>query len=568
MLSTALNLVSKKSTASKLLSNILTHKVVTNGSNSAGVGSNGVVVLQSHGEQTFQQAAYVDQQLANNTSLPLLAGVPVSIKDNFNTIGLKTTAGSNILRHYDSEYDAEVVTRLRAQGAIICAKANLDEFGMGSSMINSAFGSCSSPWSKSEDGSNDPITPGGSSGASAVLVASNVVSVAIASDTGGSVRQPASYCGVVGLKPTYGALSRHGLIAYASSMDTPGIIAKNVIDTAIVFSALAGKDDKDPSSIATDHSQLISKLIGDNGSRSSSTTNKFDFKVSDPMTTDTIEELMKLASTTQPNSLQGMRVGIPHEFVLDEMDHSIRELWKSSAAHLEAAGAKLVTLSLPAYKLALPCYYVLACAEAASNLARYDGLRYGVNKTGDAQKYDSKTKADVKSSHSAQDFLHSVAANRGDLFGPEVIKRILTGTFVLTKGAIENFYGKAQTVRQLIVKETLNAFEQEVDVMLFPTSPKLPFHLSNPPQGIHMLLHDLFTVPANLTGCPAISVPVGTGHVDSSNNDSSSKGIKSEVPVGMQVMSMRNNELAMLKTALALEQRVQFHEKHRPPQSV
>jgi aspartyl-tRNA(Asn)/glutamyl-tRNA(Gln) amidotransferase subunit A len=568
MLSTALNLVSKKSTASKLLSNILTHKVVTNGSNSAGVGSNGVVVLQSHGEQTFQQAAYVDQQLANNTSLPLLAGVPVSIKDNFNTIGLKTTAGSNILRHYDSEYDAEVVTRLRAQGAIICAKANLDEFGMGSSMINSAFGSCSSPWSKSEDGSNDPITPGGSSGASAVLVASNVVSVAIASDTGGSVRQPASYCGVVGLKPTYGALSRHGLIAYASSMDTPGIIAKNVIDTAIVFSALAGKDDKDPSSIATDHSQLISKLIGDNGSRSSSTTNKFDFKVSDPMTTDTIEELMKLASTTQPNSLQGMRVGIPHEFVLDEMDHSIRELWKSSAAHLEAAGAKLVTLSLPAYKLALPCYYVLACAEAASNLARYDGLRYGVNKTGDAQKYDSKSKGDVKSSHSAQDFLHSVAANRGDLFGPEVIKRILTGTFVLTKGAIENFYGKAQTVRQLIVKETLNAFEQEVDVMLFPTSPKLPFHLSNPPQGIHMLLHDLFTVPANLTGCPAISIPVGTGHVDSSNNDSSSKGIKSEVPVGMQVMSMRNNELAMLKTALALEQRVQFHEKHRPPQSV
>jgi aspartyl-tRNA(Asn)/glutamyl-tRNA(Gln) amidotransferase subunit A len=533
MLSTALALTTKAVTSRSLLAAVISHPMVATSTSPLGH-----VVLESHCEQTLSDADVIDLMRFDEKPMSILAGIPISVKDNFNTVGLKTTAASRMLENYNSAYDAEVVTRIRAAGGIICAKANLDEFGMGSSMINSAFGACSSPWSKAVE---NAVTPGGSSGASAVLVASGVVTAAIGSDTGGSVRQPASFCGIVGLKPTYGSLSRHGLIAYASSMDTPGIMTKSVVDAAITFSALAGKDEKDPSSISTNHTALVSNLLG------------CDFPSGADITSDKIKQLMKLSSESSNDELKGMKVGIPHEFILDEMDSGIADLWKAAAKELENAGATVVTVSLPSYKLSLPCYYVLACAEASSNLSRFDGFRYGNVELAKANVGVSHSKAEgPKVSHSAHDFLQLIASSRGSLFGPEVIKRILTGTFVLTKGAIDNFYGKAQIVRQQIVKETMEAFDQEVDVMLFPTSPKLPFHLAQPPKGIHMLLHDIFTVTANITGCPAVSVPVD---------------VCQGLPVGLQLMSKHNNELGILKAALALERRFRFHDTHRPPTS-
>jgi len=419
-------------------------------------------------------------KLEDLEKLPLF-GIPVAVKDNICTRGKPTTCASRILENYHPPYDATAVRRLLDAGAVVIGKTNLDEFAMGSSTENSAFKVTRNPW-------NLECAPGGSSGGSAAAVASGMVPVALGSDTGGSIRQPASFCGIVGLKGTYGRVSRYGLVAFASSLDQIGPMALTVSDSALVMEVISGHDPKDSTTIRDSGCRLM----------------------------DDIER-----------GIDEIRVAIPEGMEDWKLEDSVRKATERVVSLIEESGKEVKKVSLPDFDISIACYYILANAEASSNLARYDGVRYGLRK-------------------SSSSLLEMYEKTRGEGFGEEVKRRILTGTYVLSAGYYDAYYAKAQEVRAMIIEGFRKAFE-EVDVVILPTSPTCAFRLGekldNP---IEMYLSDIFTTTANIAGIPAISIPVGL----------SDEGL----PVGLQLMSGHKRESELLRTARAIEKMVGFKE--------
>ena len=413
-----------------------------------------------------------------NAHVAELAGVPVAIKDNLATLALPTTCGSRMLEGYVSPYEATAVRKLRDAGAIVIGKTNMDEFAMGSSTENSAFGPTKNPVDRSR-------VPGGSSGGSAAAVAAGVVRLALGSETGGSVRQPAAFCGIVGVKPTYGRVSRFGLVAYASSLDHVGVFAHNVFDAALGVEIIAGHDPYD----ATCSSRPVPAL----------------------------RQAAVIGEGTQP--LAGLVVGRPVEYFTDALDPRIRAHCDASLERLRALGAEVRDVSLPHTSLAIPVYYVLAPAEASSNLARYDGVRYGRRGNADGLR-------------------EMYERTRSGGFGVEVTRRILLGTYVLSAGYYDAYYRRAQTVRALITQDFERVFAQGVHVLFTPTAPTPAFRLGEVSDPYDMYLSDIYTVTANLAGIPAMSQPIG--RVDG-------------LPVGGQFMAARFDEATMFKAAAALE---------------
>jgi aspartyl-tRNA(Asn)/glutamyl-tRNA(Gln) amidotransferase subunit A len=402
----------------------------------------------------IKQAKEIDEMILSGKKLPILAGVPCAIKDIILVEGVKCTAGSKILENYVAPYDATVVRKLKEAGAIILGKTNLDEFAMGSSTENSAFFPTKNPFDLKR-------VPGGSSGGSAAAVAANFCVFALGSDTGGSIRQPASFCGIVGLKPTYGSVSRYGLIAFASSLDQIGPMTKNVEDAEIVFDVIKGKDEMDSTSVNPKSQILNSKQIRNS---------KFE--------------------------IQNLRIGVPKEYFIKGIDPEVERIIREAIKKYEEMGVKIVEISLPHTEYALPCYYIIAPSEASANLARYDGIKYGFSKL-KAQNLKVKSLLEV--------YLES----RGEGFGPEVRRRIMLGTYTLSAGYYEAYYLRAQKIRTLIKEDFETAFEI-VDAIFTPTSPTPPFKLGEKiDDPLKMYLSDIFTVSTNLAGLPAISIPVG-----------------------------------------------------------
>ena len=402
-----------------------------------------------------------------------LAGVPVVVKDNIATLTMPTTCGSRILEGYVSPFEATVVTRLRTAGAIIIGKTNMDEFAMGSSTENSAYGPTRNPL--------DPTrVPGGSSGGSAACVAAGIVRVALGSETGGSVRQPAAFCGIVGVKPTYGRVSRYGLVAFASSLDQVGVFGRSVEDAAIGLGAIAGRD-------------------------------RYDSTSADAAVDD--------YAATVSETLKGVVIGRPREYFPDSLDARIRERCDAAFDAFRQLGATVRDVSLPHTDLAIPTYYIIAPAEASSNLARFDGVRYGVRAK-------------------AATLREMYADTRSHGFGPEVTRRILLGTYVLSAGYYDAYYKKAQEVRALIADDFQKVFDTGVDVLVTPTAPTTAFPIGAKSDPYEMYLSDIFTATANLAGIPALSLPIG--RVDG-------------LPVGGQVMGRHFDEAALFRVAFALE---------------
>ncbi|MGN6155764.1 MAG: Asp-tRNA(Asn)/Glu-tRNA(Gln) amidotransferase subunit GatA [Sphingomicrobium sp.] len=415
-----------------------------------------------------------------------LAGIPLGIKDLFATKGVDTTAGSRILKDFKPPYESTVTANLRKAGAGMLGKLNMDEFAMGSSNETSAYGPVISPWRR-KDGSNAALTPGGSSGGSAAAVAAGIAPGVTGTDTGGSIRQPAAFTGICGIKPTYGRCSRWGVVSFASSLDQAGPMAKTVRDCAILLGAMAGFDPKDSTSL--------------------------DVAVPD-------------WEAGLSSSLKGKRVGIPKEYRIDGVPDEINALWDRGIEWLKDAGATPVEISLPHTKYALPTYYIIAPAEASSNLARYDGVRYGLRVKGEG----------------SLDAMYE--ATRAAGFGAEVKRRIMIGTYVLSAGFYDAYFTKAQKVRALIKQDFRQAFEQ-CDVILTPTAPSAAFgigeKMSDP---LAMYLNDVFAVPASLAGLPAMSVP---GGLDGQG-----------LPLGLHLIGPELDEQAVLNAALALEERAGF----------
>ena len=404
-----------------------------------------------------------------------LAGMPVAVKDNICTLELPTTCASRLLSNYRSPFEATVVQRMREAGAIVVAKTNLDEFAMGSTTENSAFGPTRNPRDLKR-------TPGGSSGGSAAAVAAGIVPVALGSETGGSVRQPASFCGVVGVKPSHGRVSRYGLIAFASSLDCIGVFGATVRDAAQLTQVISGHDPADSTTL----DQPAPDLLGALGQ----------------------------------TDMRGLVVGVPAEYFPSDLDAGVASVCRATIARMKRAGAEVRDLSLPHAKYAIPTYYVIATAEAASNLARYDGVRYGLR----AQ--DAAQAAEVF------DRTRSVG------FGPEVKRRIMLGTYVLAAGYHEQYYARAQRVRSLIAQDLQRAFESGIDVLFTPTTPTVAFEPGTRADPYELYLSDIFTVTANLAAVPAISVPIG---------------VAGGLPVGGQLMARRWDEPTMFRAAAALE---------------
>lgn len=436
-------------------------------------------------EEALAEAQVVDDRLAAGEEIRPLEGVPLAVKDNIMIKGETVTAGSKILGPYQGVFTATAVQRLQAAGAIVVGKTNLDEFGMGASTENSAYQPTRNPW-------NVALVPGGSSGGSAVAVAAGQAVVAIGSDTGGSIRQPASFCNVVGMKPTYGRVSRYGLIALASSLDTIGPLARTVEDAAAVYQAMAGSDAND------------------------ATTN--------PGSVDDATAAMR-----QP--IDDLRIGIPKEFFGEGVDPQVAKVIMEAVKVYEKMGAQLIDVSLPHTRHSLATYYIILPAEASSNLARYDGIRYGLS----AQ--DGASLMDV--------YTHT----RAHGFGPEVKRRIMLGTFGLSAGYADAYYHQAQRVREVIREEFHQIFDQ-VDVLLAPTSPTVAFPLGARTQDpLTMYLADLLTVPVNIAGIPAISVPAG---------------FVNDLPVGLQLMAKRWDEATLFRAAAAFQGATDWHTR-RPP---
>ena len=413
----------------------------------------------------------------------LLEGLPIGIKDLFATKGTSTTASSKILNNFVPNYESTVSKNLWESGAVMLGKLSCDEFAMGSSNETSYFGSVLNPWRGNKKLN---LTPGGSSGGSAAAVAARGSLAATGTDTGGSIRQPAAFCGVTGIKPTYGRCSRWGIIAFASSLDQAGPITRTVSDSALMLTAMSGFDKKDSTSANVKTPNFLSSL--------------------------------------SKKSIKGIKVGIPKEYQTKEMSKEIKDLWEKGSAWLKENGANIVEVSLPYTKYALPTYYVIAPAEASSNLARYDGVRYGNRVESDnLDELYSKTRAEG--------------------FGKEVKRRILIGTYVLSAGYYDAYYKKAQRVRRLIVEDFNNVF-QNVDVLLTPTTPTAAFEIGKALDPIDMYMNDVFTVPASLAGLPAMNVPSGL----------SSEGL----PLGLQIIGKAFDEETVLKVGLNIEEQADF----------
>jgi aspartyl-tRNA(Asn)/glutamyl-tRNA(Gln) amidotransferase subunit A len=429
------------------------------------------------------RAAIADRE-RTHPDKPLL-GVPIGIKDNLCLAGVKTTAGSRVLREYIPPYDATVVRRLEQAGAVIVGKTNCDEFAMGSSTEHSAFGPTRNPWAL------DRI-PGGSSGGSAAAVAAGLVPIALGSDTGGSIRQPAALCGVIGLKPTYGRVSRYGLIAFASSLDQIGPLARSARDAAVLLNVIAGEDPLDATTAAIPVPDYTAALTGD---------------------------------------IRGVRIGVPRHLLEDGVDPAVLTAFEKGLAELSAAGAKISDVQLPHAAMGIPVYYLVAPAEASSNLARFDGVRYG-------------------SRVAAASVREMYDRTRGDGFGAEVKRRIMIGTYVLSAGYYDAYYLKAQQIRTLIRRDYDEAFAS-VDAVAFPTTPSPAFKLGERTDDpLQMYLSDVFTVGAPLAGLPAISIPCGL--------------TPGRLPVGLQLTTRAFDEATLLRAADAIERRAAWWNE-RPP---
>ena len=436
------------------------------------------------GDRAIARAEEIDRRRAAGEPSGPLAGVPIAIKDNIDVRGMLTTASSRILRDFIPPYDATVVRRLEAAGAVIVGKTNCDEFAMGSSNENSAFGPVHNPWAR------DRI-PGGSSGGSAAAVAARCAPVALGSDTGGSIRQPAACCGVVGLKPSYGRVSRYGLLAFASSLDQIGPFGRTVADAATVLSVIAGADPCDATTSTEQVPDFSGSLTG---------------RVSD------------------------IRIGVPRAFVSEGVDDQVRRAYEAALETLRAEGATLVDIDLPHAKYAVPVYYLVCTAEASSNLARYDGVKYGYRA--------AAVKDNLKEMYSR---------TRDEGFGPEVKRRIMLGTYVLSAGYYDAFYLKALQVRTLLRRDYDQAFEH-ADVVAMPTMPTPPFRLGEKTDDpLQMYLADVFTVSANLAGLPAVSVPCGF------SNDG--------LPIGFQLTGRMFDEATLLRVADTYERVTDWHRR-------
>jgi aspartyl-tRNA(Asn)/glutamyl-tRNA(Gln) amidotransferase subunit A len=410
-----------------------------------------------------------------------LAGIPIAVKDIFCTEGTPTTAGSRILEGYRPPYTATAVRRLDAAGARVLGKTNMDEFAMGSSNENSAYGPVLNPWDRGR-------VPGGSSGGSAAAVAGGLAPCAIGTDTGGSIRQPASLCGIVGLKPTYGAISRYGMIAFASSLDQCGPLTRDVTDAALLLEALQGRDPCDSTSVGIEGG---------------------------------------IAAPSRED-LSGLRFGVPTQLARDEIDSGVREVFEATLARIEELGGEIAEVSLPSAEHGISAYYVIAPAEASSNLARYDGVRYGMRAPSD-------------------DLLEMYETTRAQGFGTEVKRRIMLGTYALSSGYYEAYYGQAQKVRTRIAQDFAAAFA-EIDFVVTPTSPSVAFELGEKSDDpLAMYLNDFFTVPMSLAGIPAISIPAGLAEPE---------GGGTRLPVGFQIAAPAFGEQNLLEAAYALEQAI------------
>ena len=439
-------------------------------------------------DRALARAADVDRRRAAGDPAGPLAGVPVAIKDNLCVRGMPTTASSRMLEHFVPPYDATAVARLEAAGAVILGKTNCDEFAMGSSNENSAYGAVRNPWATDR-------TPGGSSGGSAAAVAARCAPMALGSDTGGSIRQPASFCGVVGLKPTYGRVSRYGLLAFASSLDQIGPFARTASDAALALGVLAGSDPADATSARQSVPDFTAALTGD---------------------------------------VTGCRIGVPRAFVTEGVDEDVRRAFDEALDTLRRAGATLVDIDLPHATYAVPVYYLVATAEASSNLARYDGVRYGHRSVADGQ----------------EGLKEMYNRTRSAGFGAEVKRRIMLGTYVLSAGYYDAFYLKAQQVRTLLRQDYDAAFER-ADMVAMPTSPTPPFRLGEKTDDpLQMYLADVFTVSANLVGLPAISIPCGFAQRPAGAE---------RLPVGLQLTGRMFDEATLLRAADAYERITDWH---------
>jgi len=437
-------------------------------------------------DMALKEAEKVDNYIKNAHEITPLAGIPALIKDVICTKGIRTTCSSKMLENFIPPYDATVIEKLKAQKAIIIGKTNMDEFAMGSSTEHSAFFPTHNPWDLSR-------VPGGSSGGSAAAVAVDETIYALGSDTGGSVRQPAGFCSVVGLKPTYGRVSRFGLVAFASSLDQIGPITKDVTDCALVMNVIAGYDSRDSTSVPRPVPDYTQQLIPD---------------------------------------IKGLRIGIPVEYLLEDMQSEVRTGLETAIDKLRELGAEIDwEVSLPHTKYALAAYYILAPSEASANLARYDGVKYGF------------------SEREASNVIETTEKTRQFGFGPEVKRRIMLGTYALSAGYYDAYYLKAQKVRTLIKQEFDRAFEK-YDALVTPTSPIVPFKLGEKLEDpMQMYLSDVCTLPVNIAGIPAISIPAG---------------FADNLPIGMQIMGKPFSEETLLRIAFTYEQAIDWH-KRKPP---
>lgn len=435
-------------------------------------------------EQALVAAQTADKNIAAGEMRPL-EGIPIGMKDLFCTKGVRTTAASKILGNFVPQYESTVSGKMLSDGAVILGKTNLDEFAMGSSNTTSAFGNVISPWKRS-DGSNADLVPGGSSGGSSAAVAVRSCMAATGTDTGGSIRQPAAFCGIAGIKPTYGRCSRWGVIAFASSLDQPGIFARNVEDCAIVLKSMSGHDPKDSTSANKPVPDFAAALTG---------------------------------------NVKGLKIGIPKEYNVEGMPPEITAIWQKGMDWLKAGGAEIIDISLPHTKYALPTYYIIAPAECSSNLARYDGVRYGLRVEG-------------------ENLNDLYSKSRAEGFGNEVKRRILIGTYVLSSGYYDAYYIKAQKLRRLIYEDFINAY-QKCDVILTPTAPSAAFAIGeNDDDPLKMYLNDVFTVPASLAGVPGMSVPAG---IDAQG-----------LPLGLQILGRHWDEETVFRVSDFIETAAAF----------
>jgi len=442
-------------------------------------------------EIALDQAKAADARIAEGSS-PNMCGIPLGIKDLFCTKGVPSQAGSAILNGFKPEYESTITRQLWDAGSVMLGKLNMDEFAMGSSNETSTYGSVVNPWRRGND--EAALTPGGSSGGSASAVAADLCLAATGTDTGGSIRQPAAFAGITGIKPTYGRCSRWGIVAFASSLDQAGPMTKSVRDAAIMLAAMSGHDPKDSTSADLAVPDFEAALTGD---------------------------------------IRGKKIGIPKEYRMDGMPAEIEELWADGTAMLRDAGAEIVDITLPHTKYALPAYYVIAPAEASSNLARYDGVRYG-------------HRARLAKGEGIDDMYEKT---RAEGFGPEVQRRVMIGTYVLSAGFYDAYYRRAQRVRTLIKKDFENVFDAGIDAILTPATPSAAFGLGEMADAdpVQMYLNDVFTVTVNLAGLPGIAVPAGLD--------------KQSLPLGLQLIGRPWEEGDLLNSAYVLEQAAGFVSK-------